>query len=249
VLLGPVERQIELAQTRRGEFTGLPPLQDRLDQLRAQEGKANQTPDVAPGDVVTLGQFLERSGTTGGELLKPHAPAGDRPDQRRITSRSVDVLRQSGQHQLGFSTAPLEGDCRRQFDSIVTSVLRCGCRDTPVQQWPAPKLDGERLVIDHDFLDKPSHELCSFPEWVAERYCETSRPTEHFPNLITGHAGCIKPLDQLRRARQAFDQNSDHGFFDLPGTEPLALCAIGSGLSDQRGGDVVAIAPAFLDGV
>ena len=85
VLLGPVERQIELAQTRRGEFTGLPPLQDRLDQLRAQEGKANQTPDVAPGDVVTLGQFLERSGTTGGELLKPRAPAGDRPDQRRIT--------------------------------------------------------------------------------------------------------------------------------------------------------------------
>ena len=107
VLLGPVERQIELAQTRRGEFTGLPPLQDRLDQLRAQEGKANQTPDVAPGDVVT-----ERSGTTGGELLKPRAPAGDRPDQRRITSRSVDLLRESGQHQLGFSTAPLEGDCR-----------------------------------------------------------------------------------------------------------------------------------------
>src|SRR6516225_5699487 len=88
VLLGPVERQIELAQTRRGEYTGLPPLQDRLDQLRAQEGKANQTPDVAPGDAVTLGQFLERSGTTGGELLKPCAPAGDRLDQRRITSRS-----------------------------------------------------------------------------------------------------------------------------------------------------------------
>ena len=32
--------------------------------------------------------------------------------QRRITSRSVDLLRESGQHQLGFSTAPLEGDCR-----------------------------------------------------------------------------------------------------------------------------------------
>src|SRR6516165_9130046 len=127
VLLGPVERQIELAQTRRGEFTGLPPLQDRLDQLRAQEGKANQTPDVAPGDAVTLGQFLERSGTTGGEFLKPRAPAGDRLDQRRITSRSVVLLRESGQHQFGFSTAPLEGNCCRQFDSIVTPVLRCGC--------------------------------------------------------------------------------------------------------------------------
>src|SRR3974390_3596649 len=71
VLLGPVERQIELAQTRRGEFTGLPPLQDPLAQLRAQEGKANQTPDVAPGDAVTLGQFLERSKPAGGELLHP----------------------------------------------------------------------------------------------------------------------------------------------------------------------------------
>ena len=79
VLLGPVERQIELAQTRRGECTGLPPLQDRLDQLRAQEGEANQTPDVAPGDVVTLGQFLERSGTTGGELPQTTCARGRSP--------------------------------------------------------------------------------------------------------------------------------------------------------------------------
>ena len=146
VLLGPVERQIEFAQTRRGEFTGLPPLQDRLDQLRAQEGKANETPDVAPGDAVTLGQFLERSNAAGGELLKPRAPARDRLDQRRITSRSVVLLRSSRQHQLGFGTAPLEGDCRRQFDSIVTSVVRYGCRDTPAQQWPAPKLDDDKIL-------------------------------------------------------------------------------------------------------
>src|SRR6516165_3103467 len=99
------------------------------------------------------------------------------------------------------------------------------------------------------FSTSPRTSFASFPEWIAERCCETSRPAEHLPNLITGHAGCIKPLDQLRRARQAFDQNSDHGFFDLPGTEPPALGAIGSGLGDQRGGDVVAIAPAFLDGV
>jgi hypothetical protein len=35
VLLGPVERQIEFGETRRGEFDGLPTLQARLDQLRA----------------------------------------------------------------------------------------------------------------------------------------------------------------------------------------------------------------------
>ena len=74
MLLGPVKRQIEFGQTRRGEFTGLPPLQDRLDQLRAQEGEANQTPDVAPGDAIALGQLLERSNAArGGKLRAPAA--------------------------------------------------------------------------------------------------------------------------------------------------------------------------------
>ena len=52
VLLGPAQRQIEFGQTRRGELDGLPPLQDRFDQLRAQEGKVNQAPDVAAGDAI-----------------------------------------------------------------------------------------------------------------------------------------------------------------------------------------------------
>ena len=47
VLLGPVQRQIEFGQPRRGERDGLPALPDRLDQLRAQEGEANETANVA----------------------------------------------------------------------------------------------------------------------------------------------------------------------------------------------------------
>src|SRR5205085_3018335 len=43
VLLRPVQRQIEFGQPRRSERDGLPALQDRLDQLRAQEGEANET--------------------------------------------------------------------------------------------------------------------------------------------------------------------------------------------------------------
>ena len=58
-LLGPVQRQIEFGQTRRGERDGLPALQDRLDQLRAQEGEANETANVAPANAVTFSQFLE----------------------------------------------------------------------------------------------------------------------------------------------------------------------------------------------
>src|SRR5271154_3295615 len=55
VLFRPVQRQIEFGQPRRGELDGLPALQDRLDQLQAQEGEANETANVAPGDAVTLG--------------------------------------------------------------------------------------------------------------------------------------------------------------------------------------------------
>src|SRR5689334_13594558 len=71
VLLGPVQRQIEFGQPRRGELDGLPALQDRFDQLRAQEGETNESANVAPGNAITLGQLLKRSGTAGGELLKP----------------------------------------------------------------------------------------------------------------------------------------------------------------------------------
>ena len=42
VLLGPVERQIEFAQPRRGERDGEPALQDRVDEKRAQEGEVDQ---------------------------------------------------------------------------------------------------------------------------------------------------------------------------------------------------------------
>ena len=50
---------IDAAQPRRGEFGGLPALQNCLDQLRAQKGEVDETPDVAPGDAVAFGQLLE----------------------------------------------------------------------------------------------------------------------------------------------------------------------------------------------
>src|SRR5438874_3092841 len=93
LLLRPVQRQIEFGQPRRGELDGLPTLQDRFDQLGAQEGETNEAANVAPGNAITLGQLLERSGAAGGELLKPRAPARNRLDQRRITCRAVLLLR------------------------------------------------------------------------------------------------------------------------------------------------------------
>src|ERR1700730_16298982 len=74
VLLRPVQRQIEFGQPRRSERGGLPALQDRLDQLRAQEGEGNETANVAPGNAVTLGQHLERSGAAA-DHARPRAIA------------------------------------------------------------------------------------------------------------------------------------------------------------------------------
>src|SRR5438128_6140786 len=74
VLLRPVQRQIELGQPRHGELHGLPTLQDRLDQLRAQEGEANETANITPGNAIALGQLLEGSDAASRELLKPRAP-------------------------------------------------------------------------------------------------------------------------------------------------------------------------------
>src|SRR5580692_5910693 len=80
LLLRPVQRQIGFGQPRRRERDGLTALQDRVDQLRAQEGEANQTANVAPGNAVTLGQILERPGAAYGELSKPRAPPRNRLD-------------------------------------------------------------------------------------------------------------------------------------------------------------------------
>jgi len=98
--------------------TGCRALQDRFDQLRAQQGKTNEPADVAPGGSVTLGQRLQRQRAAGGQLLKPPAPARDRLDQRRIAFRALARLIQSWQYQLGFDPAPLEGDCCRQIKTL-----------------------------------------------------------------------------------------------------------------------------------
>ena len=47
------------------------------------------------------------------------------PTRRRITSRALVLLHQSGQHQFGFDAAPLEVDGGRQLDRAVARLVRC----------------------------------------------------------------------------------------------------------------------------
>src|SRR5215475_2097536 len=125
VLLGPVERQIEFAQTRRSERDGVPTFEDRVDEPGAQESEVDEATDVTPADAVALGQLFERSGTPGGQLVKPRAPTHDRLDQRRITPRGLMLLRQPGQHNFGCDTAPLEVDGGGQIGCAGAWLVRC----------------------------------------------------------------------------------------------------------------------------
>src|SRR6266850_569502 len=129
-LIGPVERQIEFGKARRSEFDRLPALQDGLDQLGAEEGEVDEAPDIAPGDALALGQFPQRSGASGGKLLEPRAPAGDRLDQRGVASRTVVLNCHSRQHQPHLDTAAPEGRCKagravEQFPGLVAGYACC----------------------------------------------------------------------------------------------------------------------------
>ena len=97
MLLGPVKRQIEFGQTRRSELDGLPALEDRFDQLWAQERNVNEAPNVAPGDAIAVGQILERSGAASGQLLKPRATtgAGPKPPSRACSPACWSMLKES----------------------------------------------------------------------------------------------------------------------------------------------------------
>jgi hypothetical protein len=57
VLLGPVERQIEFAQTRRCELYGVAAFRDRFGEPGAQESEIDEASDVTPSDTVALGQL------------------------------------------------------------------------------------------------------------------------------------------------------------------------------------------------
>ena len=61
VLLGPAERQIEFGQTRRRKLDRSPALQDCFDQLWAQEGQTNKTPDIAPDRIAQDGCVVRRA--------------------------------------------------------------------------------------------------------------------------------------------------------------------------------------------
>ena len=68
---------------------GLPALQDRLNQIRAQKGEANQASDVAPSDAVRLAESC-------GDRTRPVASSSTHARPRAIT------LISAGSHREGW---------------------------------------------------------------------------------------------------------------------------------------------------
>jgi len=196
-----------------------------------------------------IGQLLERSGAAGREFLKPGAPARDRLDQRRITSRGLVVLCQSGQHQFRFGAAPLVINRGRQLASAVARRLRGAERDFSAQQRGAPHLDDDSVLLKNDLFRELPNDFGLFCRRAAQRHGKTGGTAEQSPHSVTGQVRSTEPFEQPCRAGQRVDQDADHAIFDLVSGEPPALQVIVYRFGDQRCGDVVAIAPAFLDRV
>jgi len=118
VLLGPVQRQVEFRQPRRGELDGLSALQDCLDQLRAQEGETNESANVAPGNAVALGDHLERSQMVLAELTNAADGKGklDISDERQTAEQLLDdnrLFRQTARSTGATAVASVLDDLER----------------------------------------------------------------------------------------------------------------------------------------
>ena len=162
MLLRPVQRQIEFGQPRRGELDGLPALQDRLDQLRAQEGETNKSANVAPGNAVTLSQLLKRSGAAGGELLKPCAP----PRKIIVNEKTIIVKLQRGALLGGDvpSSASADG-CDSAIElTAAVAFTRRGAETKLVLPGLAQQKHNSRCdpALIKAILDELANQLCSF---------------------------------------------------------------------------------------
>src|SRR5712671_2047213 len=90
-----------------------------------------------------------------------------------VCPRAIALISAGSHRDLSFCcaspgrTSLVSTPCRLKAIAAASSTalsLPSSDADTPAHQRPAPKLDGERPVFDHDFLDELSNELCSFPE-------------------------------------------------------------------------------------
>jgi len=94
--------------------------------LCSLRGAHNKPADVAPA-------MPSRSAKACSDSTRPVTSSSNHARPRAIAlisagspSRAVVWLIQSRQHQLGFDTAPLKGDCCRQLNSTTARVLQCG---------------------------------------------------------------------------------------------------------------------------
>jgi hypothetical protein len=243
VLLGPVERQIEFGQPRRGELDGLPALQARLNQLPAQEGEANETANVAPRNAVTLGQILEGSG------------AAVASSSNHARSRAIALIRAGSHLELRFCcanpgrtdlvSAPRRVKATAAVSSAALSLAASDADDRTSPPNSAPRRSLMMIVFSSTMIFSTSSRtsLARSPgEPLSAAAILVARPRS-FGIRTLGKPARTRPPDQARRAGQRVGQDPDHGLLDLTGGEPPALRAIRSGLGDQGSGDVVAIAP------
>src|SRR5882672_9719460 len=185
-----------------------------------------------------------RSANSRSDRARPAASSSNHPRPRAIALISVGShLDLSFCNATAGSTSLISTPRRLKATGAVSSMgLSLGFSDEGGTTAPP---DRDCILLDHDLLDEVSNDLGSFRWGAIKRRRKTGRAIEQFPSFVARYAGCIKALEQHCRPGQCVGQDLDHSIFDLLGCQSPTLRAIRSGL----GGDIIAIAPAFLDGV
>ena len=98
----------------------MPSIDDGFDDRRTKEREVQRRADEAVGHTFALGDFLDGTGTTGGEFLEPDVRPGDGFQERRVRCPSVG----SGivDDQLRLDAAPGETDRRFDDDELIAAI-------------------------------------------------------------------------------------------------------------------------------
>jgi hypothetical protein len=186
--------------------------EDCLNEVRREERKLKQPPDIRPIDPLRLRQFLDRSILSALQ----HAPPPERPCQRLHQRRIPAVVvtpAPSPPARTGAPSGPMICFARRGAGSSSAPPSRWSCRDRLPRLPPrhVPRQPGEPLQVqpdlrpgvrDSDPLDQQPHDpfLLAREQLVPER---SSRPSASRASASV-RSGALPPSGRcLRLARAA----------------------------------------------
>ena len=197
VLLGPVERQIEFGQTRRGDLDGLAALQHRFDERGAQKRQIDEAPNVAPAYSIAF-----------------RAAIGARPlasSSNHARPRAIALISAGSCFVLWFcdvkpgSTSLFSAPRRLNSTAAVNSMAVSVGVSEANNRTSLANSGARRILIDISssammtFSTRSRTTIARFPGELLSIAASTVCTAKQFSYLLGGHVGGAEKLEQLAK--------------------------------------------------